>query len=298
MTDVAGRTAFITGGGNGIGLGIARAFARAGARIALADRDAEGLARAKAELSATTEVETVALDVRDRDGYARAADAVEAKLGPVSLLCNNAGVSGGAPAAKLSYELWDWSLGINLGGVVNGMTTFMPRMIERGGGGHIVNTASGAGLAGTSSGALYCTGKFAIVGMSEALRAELQPTDIGVSVLCPGPVATEIIARSDGDKPGAGAGAELTGEQQRAAAARAAQVCAGAELTGEQQRAAADRAAQMSAFLAAGRTPDEVGEMVLAAVRENRLYIHTDRIMLPALEARQQELLAAMPPED
>ena len=146
MTEVAGRTAFITGGGNGIGLGIARAFARAGARLALADRDADALASAKAELSGMTAVETMVLDVRDRDAFGRAADDVEAKLGPVSLLCNNAGVSGGAPAGKFTYELWDWSLGINLGGVVNGVTTFLPRMIARGDGGHVVNTASGAGL--------------------------------------------------------------------------------------------------------------------------------------------------------
>ena len=238
-------------------------------KLALADRDAEGLARAKADLSGTTAVETVILDVRDRDGYARAADEVEAKLGPVSLLFNNAGVSGGAPAGKLSYELWDWSLGINLGGVVNGVTTFLPRIIARGDGGHVVNTASGAGLVGTPSGSLYCTGKFGIVGMSESLRAELQPAGIGISVLCPGPVATDIVARSGGEKPVAG-------------------------LTDEQRQKVEAHEAQMTAYLAGGRTPDEVGEMVLAAVRANRLYIHTDQSMRPYLEARQQELLAAM----
>ncbi len=271
MTEVAGRTAFITGGANGIGLGIARAFATEGVKLALADRDAEALATAKAELSAITAVETVVLDVRDRDAFARAADDVEAKLGPVSLLFNNAGVSGGASAGKLTYDLWDWSLGINLGGVVNGVTTFLPRMIERGGGGHVINTASGAGLVGTASGTLYCTGKFAIVGMSEALRAELQPGGIGVSVLCPGPVATDIIARSGGSKPGA------------------------AELSEEHQRKIREREAMMATVLQQGTTPDAVGQMVLAAVREDRLYIHTDRMMLPYLEARQKELLAAMP---
>src|SRR5262245_49222650 len=111
MTDVTGRTAFITGGANGIGLGIARAFGRAGAKLALADRDVPALERAGKELGEITSVETVELDVRDRAGYARAADRVERKLGPVSLLFNNAGVAGGAPATKLSYELWDWSIG-------------------------------------------------------------------------------------------------------------------------------------------------------------------------------------------
>jgi NADP-dependent 3-hydroxy acid dehydrogenase YdfG len=146
MTDVAGRTAFITGGANGIGLGIARAFAAAGAKVALADIDAAALERAGAELGAVTQVATQVLDVRDREGWVRAADAVEAALGPVSLLFNNAGVAGHAPAVKLTYELWDWSTGINLHGVINGVQTFLPRMVERGAGGHIVNTASGAGL--------------------------------------------------------------------------------------------------------------------------------------------------------
>ena len=269
MTEITGRTAFITGGANGIGLGIARALARAGAKIALADRDADALSRASAELSGTTAVETVVLDVRDRDAFERAADEMEAKLGPISLLCNNAGVSGGAPAGKFTFELWDWSLGINLGGVVNGVTILLPRIMARGQGGHIVNTASGAGLIGTPSGTLYCTGKFGVVGMSEALRGELQPAGIGVSVLCPGPVATDIIARSDEDKPAA-------------------------ELTAAQRQQVEERYAQMAAYLAAGRSPDDVGKMVLDAIEANRLYIHTDRSMLPYLEARQQELLAAM----
>lgn len=272
MTDVAGRTAFITGGANGIGLGIARALAAGGAKVALADLDTAALYSAKAELSQTTEVETVVIDVRDREAFARVADDVEAKLGPVSILCNNAGVSGGAPAGKLGYDLWDWSLGINLGGVVNGVTTFLPRIVERGMGGHIINTASGAGLVGTASGALYCTSKFAIVGMSEALRAELLPQGIGISVLCPGPVSTDIIARSGASKPTA-------------------------TLTDEQRQKIGERESMMTAILHQGTTPDTVGQMVLAAINENRLYIHTDRIMLPFLVARQEELLAAMPPE-
>ena len=102
MTDVAGRTAFITGGANGIGLGIARVFAGAGVKLALADLDAAALDRAKTELSATTQVHTTVLDVRDRTAFAQAADAAEAELGPVSLLFNNAGVAGGAPAARLT----------------------------------------------------------------------------------------------------------------------------------------------------------------------------------------------------
>jgi len=272
MTDVQGRTAFITGGGNGIGLGIARSLARAGAKLALADVDANGLASAKAELRDIAEVETFLLDVRDRDAYAKTADAAERALGPVSLLFNNAGVAGGAPAAKLTYDLWDWGIGINLYGVINGVQTFLSRMVERGQGGHIVNTASGAGLAVTSSGVLYATAKYGVVGMSEALSGELAAARIGVSVLCPGPVATDIVQRTASSSPKVELG-----------------------LSEEQERLGAERRAQAIQFLNQGASIDQVGEMVLKAVRDNSLYIHTDRLMEEPIKARTRALLAAMP---
>jgi len=273
MTDVGGRTAFITGGANGIGLGIARAFAGAGAKLVLVDLDAEALGRAKAELSARTPTQTYELDVRDREAYAHVADAAEAALGPVSLLCNNAGVAGGAAATKMTYELWDWGMGINLQGVINGVQTFLPRMAERGGGGQIVNTASGAGLATGGSGVLYHTAKFAGVGLTEALHDELAPQGIGCTVLCPGPVATDIIERTRRlqprrDEPLAPAAERQSGE---------------------------DRMRRMTNWLASGVAPDAVGQMVLKAVEENRLYIHTDRVMYAAIEARTRALLDAMP---
>ncbi len=274
MTDVAGRTAFITGGANGIGLGIARAFAGAGAKLALVDLDAEALDRAKAELSATTPTETHVLDVRDREAYARVADAVEAALGPVSLLCNNAGVAGGAPSHKLTYELWDWGIGVNLGGVINGIQTFLPRMAERGLGGQIVNTASGAGLAAAGSGVLYHTAKFGVVGLTEALQPELAAMNIGATVLCPGPVATDIIARTR----------QLQPRHQDG-------------LASEAREAAAKRSGEMTNWLANGVPPDVVGQMVLDAVLANRLYVHTDRVMYAAIEARTRALLEAMPEE-
>jgi NAD(P)-dependent dehydrogenase (short-subunit alcohol dehydrogenase family) len=272
MTDVAGRTAFITGGANGIGLGIARAFASAGAKLALVDIEPDALGRAKEELSAVTPVETHVLDVRDREAYARVADEVEAALGPVSLLFNNAGVAGGAPAHKLTYQLWDWGIGINLIGVINGIQTFLPRMVESGLGGQIVNTASGAGLVASGSGVLYNTAKFGVVGMTEALRLELAPMNIGASVLCPGPVATDIIART-----------------------RQLQPRLDNRLAAEERGAAAAQSSRMTNWLANGVPPDAVGEMVLDAVINNRLYIHTDRAMYAGIEARTQALLEAMP---
>ncbi|MBL4800492.1 MAG: SDR family oxidoreductase [Emcibacter sp.] len=273
MTDVKGRTAFITGGGNGIGLGIARKLARAGAKLALVDLDVDALARAKAELQDITQVETFQLDVRDRDAYARVADEVEAALGPVSILVNNAGVLGVESVRKLTYDLWDWSVGINLYGVINGVQTFLSKMIERGEGGHIVNTASGAGLAATNSGVLYCTAKFGVVGMSESLNAELASSNIGVTVLCPGPVATDIVERTAGTSPKAGL-----------------------NLTEKQVKRRVDNRAQISEFLHQhGTSTDDVGDMVLKAIQENSLYIHTDRMMEDPIKARSKALLDAMP---
>jgi NAD(P)-dependent dehydrogenase (short-subunit alcohol dehydrogenase family) len=272
MTDVQGRTAFITGGGNGIGLGIARSFARAGAKLALVDVDTAALASAKAELQGITQVETYRLDVRDREAYASTAEAVERALGPVSLLFNNAGVAGGAPADKMTYDLWDWGIGINLYGVINGIQTFLPKMVERGEGGHIVNTASGAGLVATGSGVLYCTAKYGVVGMSESLNAELAPGGIGVTVLCPGPVATGIVQRSADTSPKVGVA-----------------------LTEEQEKRGAERRAMMTEYLKQGVSIDDVGEMVLKAVRENGLYIHTDRVVEELIKVRTKALLDAMP---
>jgi NAD(P)-dependent dehydrogenase (short-subunit alcohol dehydrogenase family) len=271
MDRVDGKTAFITGGARGIGLGIARAFARAGAKLALADIDQASLAAAKSELSDLTQVETFLLDVRDRSAYARVADETEARLGSVSILCNNAGVAGSQHVTRLTYEYWDWVIGINLTGVINGVQTFLPRMLKRGGGGHIVNTASGAGLVATSAGVLYTTSKFAVVGLSESLRLELEPFKIGVSVLCPGPVNTQIISNTNETRPPSSATAEETKTWEAA-------------LT------------QAKAFLAAGTDPNEVGEMVLAAVKADRLYIHTDRIVAGLIEARAKALLEAIPP--
>jgi len=266
MEDVKGRTAFITGGARGIGLGIARAFANAGVKLAIADIDSDSLAAARSDLGKLIAVETFNLDVRDREAYARVADEAEARLGPVSILCNNAGV---AAATRFTYEFWDWMLGINLNGVINGIQTFLPRMIERGGG-HIVNTASGAGLVAEGSSVMYSTSKFAVVGLSESLRRELEPKQIGVTVLCPGPVGTNIVANSRITQPAA----------QNAEEARTWEAVT----------------EQVTDWLARGVAPDRVGEMVLAAVKANRLYVLTDRVMEKYIEARTKALLDALPP--
>jgi NAD(P)-dependent dehydrogenase (short-subunit alcohol dehydrogenase family) len=267
LDDIAGRVAFVTGGAQGIGLGIARALATAGAKVAIADVNEAALHDAEHELAATTPTLAVTLDVRDRDAYATAADEVEATLGSVSLLFNNAGVAGATTPDRMSYHSWDWVIGVNLHGVYNGIQTFVPRMIARGERGYIVNTASGAGLVGGTSGFLYTTSKFGVVGLSEALHVELERHRIGVSVLCPGPVATGIIRNT----------AALTPVDE------------------VRSTAVQEALAAVTAWLANGTPPNAVGTMVLDAMRAGRLYIHTDDIMAELIKKRTELLLAALP---
>lgn len=269
MTDIAGRVAFITGGANGIGLGIARALAKAGARLALVDLDEKALEEAGA-LREVTDVFTAHLDVRDRAAYQRVADAAEEALGPVSILVNNAGVSCGFPLEKLSFDLWDWGLGVNLGGVVNGVQIFLERMTNLGNGGHIVNTASLAGLVPpTQAGsALYSTAKYAVVGLSEALSVELEPKGIRVSVLCPGPVATDFIAHAAQTRP------------ESANAAFQEQL---------------GRIEARQKYLASGLSPDFVGEMIRKAIESDQLYVPTHDYISAGIRRRTDLILASLP---
>ncbi|HEY0682168.1 MAG TPA: SDR family NAD(P)-dependent oxidoreductase [Steroidobacter sp.] len=277
MKDLSGRTAFITGGAQGIGLGIARRLAREGVNLAIVDIDAEALEQARLELETAAPEQSIRvaaykLDVRDRQAFAQVADQVEERLGPVSLLFNNAGVASGVTVAKMTYEMWDWVLGVNLQGVVNGIQTFLPRMIKRGAAGHLVNTASGAGLAATNAGFLYTTSKYAVVGLSESLRNELQAagTGIGVSVLCPGPVATGIVSRSMMARPGA------------------------------RQEANSEMLSRLKEvdnhLLQHGVSIDAVGEMVLNGINNNSAYIFTDRLAEDLVIERTKSILACLPP--
>ncbi len=214
--------AFVTGGASGIGLGIADALAARGLAVTIADIDAGALAAALAGRG--ERFRGVLLDVRDRDGWARARVEAEAAFGPVGVLVNNAGIGpDGAAVADLTYESFDRIIGINLVGVFNGVAAFAAAM-RAVGRGHIVNTASVAGLFASAPGVgAYAMAKFGVVAMSETLRGELAPHGVGVSVLCPGFVATNIIANTarisgvandyDGDMaPGSGMGADAAGE--------------------------------------------------------------------------------------
>lgn len=270
MQDLAGRTALITGGASGIGLGMARAFIAAGLRVAIADINEAALASVGAALPGLGLA--VTLDVTRAADWQRAADAVEAALGPVDILCNNAGVGQGRFAdgrntdvAEMPEALWRMVLEINATGTFLGARTLAPRMIARRGG-HIVNTASTGGLMAPGGIAAYCASKFAVVGLSESMRAELAPAGIGVSVLCPGGVRSNLFASS--------------------VAIRAKTPDAFAGLTTEGTEALRTEQAQRM-------DPLRVGEMVLRAIAGNELYIIPHPEYLGHVEERHAALVAA-----
>ena len=193
MTSVAGKTAFITGGGSGVGFGQAQVFAEAGCRVAIADIRQDHLDEATAHFEgAGQQVMPVRLDITDREAYAAAADEVEAKLGPVQLLFNTAGVSIFGPLQDATIEDWQWQVDVNLYGTVHGIQTFLPRMLERGDDCHIVNTASMSAFVALPGTGIYCTTKMAVRGLSECLAMDLEDTKVGVSMLCPGAVNSNI----------------------------------------------------------------------------------------------------------
>lgn len=192
-----GRVAVVTGGAGGIGLAMAHAFAARGAKIVLADVDEVALARAEKELvAAGAEVLGVAADVTRRESMVALADATVAHFGATHILCNNAGIAIAGPLVGADPEGWQKAMAINFWGVVHGIDAFLPRMIAERQGGHVVNTASMAGLVGMDWLGIYCATKFAVVGLSESLRRELALHAIGVSLLCPMLVATQITENS------------------------------------------------------------------------------------------------------
>ncbi len=192
MKDLCGRTAFITGAASGIGLGVATRLSQAGMKIMLCDIDPAGVQEAVAALhSAGGEVAGFVADVSIKADLKAAADATIARFGKVHVVHNNAGVIDEGGYGVWTDRGWDWSIGINLMGVVWGVEIFGPLIESHGDGGHIVNTASIAGLFAFRSGAYRAT-KYGVVAFSEGLRFELAPLGIGVSVLCPGFVRTDI----------------------------------------------------------------------------------------------------------
>jgi len=194
MKDLEGKVAFVTGGASGIGYGMARTFLKAGMKVVIADVNQAHLDEVCEELQGSNAVHFIKVDVSNRDDVKHAADEAERVFGKVHVLCNNAGVSGGGSVDDGDFDDWDRVIGINFGGVVNGVKVFAERMIAHGEGGHIVNTSSMAGIVPLpQEGGAYTTSKFAVRGLTESLRLSMAPHNIGVSLLCPGLTATRIL---------------------------------------------------------------------------------------------------------
>lgn len=195
MKDLRGKTAFITGGASGLGLAMAEAFGHEGMNIMIADIEA-GVAQEKVEALRAKQIKAdwVKVDVTSRDSLRNGALATIAKFGKVHLVANNAGVGAGGAFGEVPEGDWDWVIDVNLKGVVYGMEVFAPLMEGHGEGGHFVNTASMAGHISPGGMEPYCATKFAVVAMSEGWQQQLAPKSIGVSVLCPGLVSTNIYA--------------------------------------------------------------------------------------------------------
>jgi NAD(P)-dependent dehydrogenase (short-subunit alcohol dehydrogenase family) len=194
MKELRGKTAFVTGGSSGIGLGIVKVLADEGMKVVFTWRRQDHLDQALAYFAtrAHQQVYPINLDVTDREAFARAADETERVFGPVQVLVNNAGIGLRGPIDRATYDDWDWVLGVNLGGVINSIVTFLPRMLASGHEGHIVNVSSMGGVAAIGQVGLYTTSKFALMGLTEALRTDLVDRNIGVSVYCPGTVKSNI----------------------------------------------------------------------------------------------------------
>jgi NAD(P)-dependent dehydrogenase (short-subunit alcohol dehydrogenase family) len=251
--DVAGKVAVVTGGASGIGRATALALAQAGADVALADINDERLAETQAEIAALGQrALAVHCDVSVDADLNRLARVTLAELGPVDLMMNTAGVVLRGALEAIDLDDWQWCFGINVFGVVRGLHAFLPAMLGRGSG-YVVNTASMAGLVAlTGEGAPYVATKFAVVGLTEALALYCRPRGIGVSLLCPGGVATNLAetGRSIGMTP-----------QREAAETRVAQtVQGGTEMQASEVAACVVEAVQANRFLV---LPDPISEAVV-----------------------------------
>ena len=263
MKDLAGKIAFVTGAASGIGLGIATALAQAGVKVMLCDIEEAALASAVEGLKRTNaDVASVRADVSLKAELLAAAEETRARYGGVHLLINNAGVGGAGPYGTWNDAGWNWTLGVNLMAVVWGIEIFAP-MIENQGGGHIVSTASIAGLISFNS-IPYNVSKYGVVALSEGLRHELGPRGIGVSVLCPGIIRTNIMS-SQRNLPERFSGA--TGTQPRQ-----------------------ERMQQLAERVSRGIDPLYVGELVREGIENDWPYIFTDCEFEPVIDARFAEI--------
>jgi NAD(P)-dependent dehydrogenase (short-subunit alcohol dehydrogenase family) len=270
----AGRVAFISGGVSGLGVGIARAFSDAGMRLALSYRNDDYRSKAAAWFAENGREEPlwVKLDVTDREGFARAADAVEAHFGEVHVVVNNAGVSVFGNTADASHADYDWIMGVNFGGVANGVVSFLPALKRATGRRHLVNIASMAAYLSGPQAGIYTASKFAVRGLTESLRYNLVPLGIGCSLVCPALVATnawDSAFRRPADFAQSG-----FGEVDR------------------------DALAHFGKAFEAGMDPLEAGQRILSGMSQERGLIFTHPDFADDFRAIYDESLAALPQEE
>jgi NAD(P)-dependent dehydrogenase (short-subunit alcohol dehydrogenase family) len=268
VQNLNGKTAFITGGASGIGLGIAKALLGAGMNVVIADIRDDHLSTATAELDGGDHVLAVKLNVTDRADYARAADAAEAKFGKVHILVNNAGVAVVGPTELATFADWDWVMGVNVNGAINGVVTLLPRILAHGEGGHIVNTCSMSGLVPVGGTTIYSMGKAALVTMIECMRPELEARGVICSAFCPGAVQSNI-AEAGKTRP--------------------------AELADTGYAEADKRRQNGGNLMHLYQTKEEVGERVLRGILNDELYILTHSEFLGGVTDRANAMIASVP---
>jgi len=278
MKDVNGKVAVITGAASGIGRGMAESFADAGIQLVLSDVRRDALEQTTQELRAAgAKVIGVPADVSKAEDVQALAQAALDHYGSVHILCNNAGVGAGAKSTwDATLNDWNWLLGVNLMGVVHGVHFFMPILLRQEAGGHIVNTASLAGLTSGGGAALYSTSKFGVVALSEHVYLELKQMSakVSISVLCPGFVSTDIQAHSERLQ------AEFSTASERP--------------QGPFAEAFRDWFAEQ---VKAGLAPRQVGDQVLAAIQADRFYVLTHPEFTSRIERRNQRIVSGKNPE-
>ena len=264
MKDLARQTAFVTGAASGIGLGIATALSQAGVRVMLCDIEEEALAKAVADLKLTNaDVDSVRADVSLKAELQAAADATVARYGKIHILVNNAGVGGGGGYGRWTDASWNWTLGVNLMSVIWGIEIFGPLIEAHGEGGQIVCNASIAGLI-SGANPSYNVTKYGVVALSEGLRVTLAPRAIGVSVLCPGFVRTQIMnSRRNVPQRFAGALEDLPTEGPRAEFVKV-----------------------LNERVSKGIDPLYVGQLVREGIENDWPYIFTDTEFEPSIDDR------------
>jgi NAD(P)-dependent dehydrogenase (short-subunit alcohol dehydrogenase family) len=268
LSDLKGKVAVVTGAASGIGRALTDRFVAEGMRVVMADVEEPRLVDAASEVQKSGgDVLAVLTDVTNPDDVKALADQALSQFGAVHLVCNNAGVAPAGPMLATTPRDWQWTVGVNVLGVAYGVTTFAPILVAQGEG-HIVNTASEAGLVTTDALGMYCATKHAVVGLSESLYRELESTPVGVSVLCPNLVNTAIF-HSERNRP---YGSELSAAEN------------------------ATIAPLREALSAAGIPPSQVADDVLSAVLEDRFWIFTHDSTLPSALVRYEDLRAGRNP--